>query len=376
MNGVDLELEYEQAATAVGGQYRILHLSDPHFASRASRAGWGDLGAFAFDFFVTRRIVASAMASHAPVLAKFAALFAHSQTDVLDAIILTGDIATTGARSDLETARRYFDPAREMDVAVSKLASPVGGAPLPRRLAKSIPLTLGDVELDRHLLPGNHDRYDTQHPFCIPGCTDFDAVFSGYWRPSARVQTLRVDEKPGSFPLVVIAADLCLPKGDSGDGLFAHLGQGRVEEAVLDSLRLETTRHRETRPTAGIVWALHFPPSYPNLRRPLQLLNGAALLDLASEMNVEHIFAGHTHRAMQYVPDGYSCTVHCAGTFAQHGAQKHSVYVHGINVDIEQRVTVTSCEYRFDDVHLAFRPDFSTVRAWNTAAQRALTDGA
>ena len=140
--------------------------------------------------------------------------------DVLDAVLLTGDMSTDGNRSDMIYA------AQQIKRLVEKLA---------------VPNQSVEAALDRvFLVPGNHDRY-LGH-WKRAGGTEFDRWFGRYWPPDKRRATTACPRygacEASSETLFVISADLSLARTRHATGKWrgGHLGQGKVYPETIQEL--------------------------------------------------------------------------------------------------------------------------------------------
>ena len=208
----------------------------------------------------------------------------------LDAVLVSGDLATTGHKGDLVRALEYIEG-----------------------LVKATAWTTGpdshlDVGIRRVILfPGNHDRF--RRGLFWPGGKRFDTLFMGYWRGPVQTTVLAA----GKEHLAIIQADFSLQKRRDANWLsLEYLGQGRVYDSILDRLKRETQRFGEV---YAVVWAVHFPPAFEPLDDALRLQNQMNLLYAARDLGVNYIFAGHTHVPRCYQALGV--TVCCAGTATQ-----------------------------------------------------------
>lgn len=311
---------------------RILHASDlhiayvPKFTSPVDRVTPGNI-----RDAVSYRMLASSY--HPAILQRFAD-FVHEQAskDLLDGVLLTGDIATTGSTKDLKRAFDFInapsDP-RHLSLSVSKEPTLHGIAPL-------------------WLLPGNHDRYNTSYRYgYVPGGDEFDRVFRSKWQ--GRVKRFGSIPKLG-LTVTVIAADLNLKEYTHHDRGFGWLAQGRAYPEILDQLEAET---KPLTALAGhcVVWAVHFPPDYPNISHDLDLLDGDLLVLRANACGVKAILAGHTHDAVKYRRPNMNFDVFCAGTASQAFAPEGNHFrIIEVSSDDTGRVSINSEEYRFDKV--------------------------
>ena len=184
----------------------------------------------------------------------------------MDAIIFTGDLATTGMAEDLNVARNFIS------------ASPMGQGFVS---ATRFP-TLNASQLPIFLMPGNHDRYVDDNG--TPNCRRFDHEFAeympnvdddiGYW----------IAEKE-NCQIAFLLADFCLQAAtDASDRHVTVLGQGRVYDDVLQSLVDKTDQLKTERNLAGLIWVIHFAPF--DCGQHLLLHNYDALLDAANKLGI------------------------------------------------------------------------------------------
>src|SRR6266480_922263 len=124
--------------------FRLLHISDLHFSARPNAVNPltslggvrpADLGLWRH---FPRHIILFGPSSYSSPLATHLALYIDSIQDAVDAIIVTGDLATTGSEVDLSTAKAFFfADTRIPPVARVKL----------------------NLRIPVIFLPGNHDRF-------------------------------------------------------------------------------------------------------------------------------------------------------------------------------------------------------------------------
>jgi 3',5'-cyclic AMP phosphodiesterase CpdA len=232
--------------------------------------------------------------------------FLRKQTTLLDRIVITGDIATTG---------RSFDLHKAFNVVDGRI-KPMG--------------------VDLCLLPGNHDRwvpYFKGHNSAIrsfgydPGGTDFHSVFSSYWG-LGDVKTIPIVKN--NFRVVLVTADLSLRSAQDAlifKSINKH-GQGRVYDDILVELEKATLSALENdEPTIAVIWAIHFPPFCPNIGSDLHLIDEKLLLDKADEMGVQIIMAGHSHVANPYTAHPYQIDVICAGTLTEFDPSQNQFFI-------------------------------------------------
>jgi 3',5'-cyclic AMP phosphodiesterase CpdA len=269
---------------------RILQLSDLHMAVTPNRYGLPDVlqqlhaaqGVERLELFASLMRRDSLLGSHSPVLATAVEKWFDANSHDIDAIIVTGDLATTGEMSDLLIAKNWLD-----------------------ELAPFTPVAV---------MPGNHDRFQGESTLYQPGCSNFDTLFRS-WTCGQGVQTLW-----SGGGVTVIGADLSLQAGDQGDEfLVGHLGRGRVHEETIEAL------HEQSWPIVQrgdvLLWAIHFEPGCSD--ETLALLNEELLAD-ELKSNVGHydtpmpsaIICGHTHQASR-VKQFAGVPVLCCGSTMQ-----------------------------------------------------------
>lgn len=241
--------------------------------------------------------------------------------DKLDAVVFTGDLATTGLPADIDMVYDFlkakFDP-RYLHQSVNKAA------------------TLSAVKIPVWYFPGNHDRFTPTRAltriklfpfpkFYEPGATTYDGKFWDFSTDPVRV----LGDAPadlaggGKLRVVMIAADFNLRQFGDHKGVFGWLAQGRVYDDILTSLvektRQENAKHKESgADVLCVLWAIHFPPSFPHIGKSSRLLFEEALLARANECEVKAILAGHTHEQVRYRKPGMNADVLCCGTTTQY----------------------------------------------------------
>jgi len=306
-------------------QFRLLHLSDLHFAERPRVAGFPNVLSWPPGW----------LASHDPDLALKAAEYAYRERNNLDAIVLTGDIATSGARNDLRAARAFVDaPA------------------ISAHLTANSEATLKAANLPIALIPGNHDRFHHQ-PY-LPGNKSFNREFQAYWPLGKKVTTLLV-LRGSSEQLALIAADLSLVRFRDAQGLrFEYLGRGKAYKRLVDNLVRETTMQRQAYGNQlGVVWLIHFPPCFPSISSTLRLLDEQMLLAGAASAGVTDLFLGHTHEMNSYHVGALH--MHCAGTATQYvSSSGNSIHVREVTVS-GSHTQVQSTDLRWNSGSLSWQ---------------------
>jgi len=276
---------------------RILHASDLHIAKQANitspvdrfRPGtirdaiWHATMASSFDPAI--------LMSFADSVRKKAA------SGSIDAVILTGDLATTGSAADIHEAYEFLhapsDPRNPIENANAK--------------AKA---TLSKVNVPVWIIPGNHDHFGAGY---LPDRNEFARTFITEWAgPVKSFPTL----KKSGLAVTIIGADLSLNSWKASRWRrFGWFGQGRADEKILDELEKQTKLVPQV-PGGCIIWAVHFPP-IPKISRSLELLDRDLLVSRANKCGVKAILAGHTHEPRDHKDPGMNFTVYCGGTVSQ-----------------------------------------------------------
>src|SRR5947209_5302025 len=148
--------------------FRLLHLSDLHIAVKPREIGFPDRR-YA-PYFPNGKVRLIKCSSWDPRLGDNILARLVESRDLLDAVLITGDLATTGEQEDLGRAREFIDSLRRL----AQTAPPGGGPP---RQPKII------------VLPGNHDRFHGKPKWA--GCGRFDTTFAGEWQPVQQVALTR-----------------------------------------------------------------------------------------------------------------------------------------------------------------------------------------
>lgn len=239
----------------------------------------------------------------------------------LDAVIITGDLATTGKAGDIGLVKEFlkgpFDP-RYPHLNLNQEA------------------TLAAVKIPVWYFPGNHDRFTPTRglvwikrfplpKFFEPGGTNYDGEFWDFRGEPARVLGEVSTPSAEGLPLhiVVLAADFNLEKFGDHEGLYGWLAQGKVYDHVLGPLVQKTeeeiAKHKESRAGAlCLLWAVHFPPGFPHIGTSNRLIWEEGLISRAKECGVKAILAGHTHEQVRYTKPGMDFEVLCCGSTTQH----------------------------------------------------------
>jgi predicted phosphodiesterase len=314
------------------GKFFVLHASDLHLAKVPDRRGFP-------GWLDPRRLspptwLASHGSSHPEALARF--VFEKKP----DLVLITGDIATSGAPKNLSVASEFIDSQPGSTYFNAKRS------PRP---------TLATA--NRALVPGNHDRFGAHFPY-LPNNQAFEGKFGHYWpRSKSRVHTLAVLRHPtDSACLAVIGADFSLRKrSDANRRFVGYLGQGKVYDSTLTSLKAETKRVRKQFAPVAVLWVVHFAPKFPKVDQYLDLIDGSKLLSAAKELEVQYILCGHTHAASDYLPVP-GVEVLCAGTAMEFGSKNQCIHMREFTVQSGQgQATYTQTRYNWDAATRQYR---------------------
>lgn len=284
-----------------GAVFRLAHISDLHFSSVPGRKGYMGPGLTKsilgfFEASSKLRNPFLPMTYHPLVAAGLAdELLNLSETDALDAIVLTGDLATTGETVDLKTARDYIDGDL---LCVMELQTRM-----------TVP-AIGQLACPLFVMPGNHDRYLS--PACFPISRDFEhaEIFGSHWHlPNCKqglgdshslVRMNRLNKSGQS--LLLCRIDLSyVEQCDWPQTPLEYLGRGRVTNEVLEKIdQLTEEATKKWGDGSPILWAVHFPP-VSDVDPSLELIERDLLLRKAADHGVTHILAGHTHATADHV---------------------------------------------------------------------------
>lgn len=249
--------------------------------------------------------------------------FLANEADELDAILVTGDLATTGHAFDLELAKNYFHGLVPSEWNPNE---------------EGLPSLLSDGELAVVTLPGNHDRYAGVGN--QPSSKNFEKHFGRFWDferkkvygvalPHAETGRVRVSSQVlDDAMLICFLVDFSLEDSHAGKGGAGFIGQGRVAGGALIELVKATIEARKEALSDGfeaaIVWAVHFPPEFPDVEEDLLLLDSEKLTNAASQCGVSILFAGHTHETLLYRFNHDNGIVICSGPTT--GVSAHGLY--------------------------------------------------
>jgi 3',5'-cyclic AMP phosphodiesterase CpdA len=329
----------------------ILHASDLHISVhkqlRSPLDRLGDLGnpwdvsasGIAEKLRITRNLVTAwwkrmAVSSYDPEILESLAEFIYENArrkldergvefeeqggDKLDAVVLTGDLATTGREDDIVRVRKFLK---------------AGYNPLlPQKADEGVyrGATLSAVTIPIMYMPGNHDRYVPSRArykgifpaFFMPDGRSFDDKLTDYRKhPVRKIEVTAPSPDSSKLRVVVLAADFSLEHFDDHEGFYGWLAQGKAYSNIrrkLVALTEQLKEQKERGETLCIIWAIHFPPEFPGGPDHGKLLGEKKFISKANKAGVSAVLAGHTHKQLTYRNPGMSFEVFCCGTTTQH----------------------------------------------------------
>lgn len=272
--------------------FRIAHLSDLHLAAQAGHVGLLDEASARNKVGMLlaaaiRQDIAHTITSYdrryLRALSRALAARTKYATIPYDGFIVTGDLATTGAKPDIEQAAKYL-----------------GGVAIPGSCDVDNPPFKFPV--DRlAVFPGNHDRYAGR--YCVPSSVEFEhgAHFGSTWdvpakkHGDARAEVNSTVFRKAGAKLAVVGADFSYPAQAFPKILYPlkYLGCGRVADHIIDAMVTETKRLQSEE--CAVLWATHFPPV--KSKRTLQLHGFERVVEAAVSCKVNLVLSGHTHQA-------------------------------------------------------------------------------
>lgn len=234
--------------------------------------------------------------------------------DGVDAVLLSGDLATLGTAADFYEVKQF-------------LTSTPG--PRLRYENSNGHATLSGIGIPTWMLPGNHDRYIPTDgytygffpKFFDPGGDVFDLVEDFKQSRAKKLGVLPALDGPVDLRVIVLAADFTLKKFDHHDGVYGWLAQGCAYREIVEELSEQTVREiakHDNDGTLCVLWAVHFPPAFPGIPGSNKLIDDHLLIAAANDCGVKVILAGHTHQQKPYRPKGANFDVLCCGSTTQY----------------------------------------------------------
>ena len=324
--------------------FRFIHFSDPHLAIEPRRFNALALARrkpfLQLDTF--KRLGSSRLnqlrnpSTFMPEILHAAARFLLEYSDIVDAVMFTGDLATTGMMADLEVASRYTMPA-----SPGKFRSSQGH------------VTLCQDGVDFYAIPGNHDRY--QDNLGSSSSIHYDIQFSKFSESYHNKVSHSVRSKDG-INLAIICGDFCLQSDDDSVdtfvdkaidqvqrplkkpliGRFSRYGQGKVYTSILSEMTERTLSLRSKYADCAVVWAIHFAPF--DCGNSLRLIDWEDYVEAAQRLKISLTLCGHTHdqRVMKYTDHLVYCAGSCGCTDSVDDSRMHIVEI-SISDDIRIR---------------------------------------
>ena len=307
---------------------RLLHFSDLHLAVRYKRL---------------RHSVCK------PEILEEIARLAYFWRNNIDGILISGDIADFGRQNDIERAKEFtFSPPH--------LTSKKPWLNLHNRP------TLQACNKPIILIPGNHDRFANQ--FFAPSIHMFNTIFSIAWSADRNGVQSTFLPNDSIRSLAIICADFCLEQIGDCSIPGGHLGQGMVYDNRLKELISQTEKITNSNPSTAVIWIVHFAPKIEDHFRQLKckhlkLLDSHRLIKEAKDLNVRHIFCGHTHYRTYYNAGDSSnvCWIHCGGTSTCHRKKdgfESSIHIRDIEINGRSIERVRSLPFTWDSEYRRF----------------------
>lgn len=335
--------------------FKIIHISDLHFAFESS---YGNN--YTENRYIELLLDWKNQYRPSTFSARIAANLPKVLTDfssAVDALLITGDLATTGTKNDLDSAKDW-------------IAGNAAARHITRNLLQNYQAPrLSAVAKTLIIMPGNHDRFNCQNN--IPRSPLFETVFGSHWDMGSG-RTIAAKNIPeirktiiqnGDDWLIVLCADFSLRVKSDQDCILGYLGQGRAYQNICNELVLETQFCRDEYPHALIVWATHFPPKFDHEKvgKRLRLLDEDKLLAAATDAGVRVIFSGHTHISKAYTVPGSGVVIVCAGTpfaFGKGEEQSFNTVTLSANQGSLSNLDVVRCSWH--DKLATFKPSGSS----------------
>lgn len=347
--------------------FKFLHLSDLHFAKNSNRPPFSISQRQYLEERIDYALEEGFFAGgHSRAKSRELALFVRTEFRDVDAIIVTGDIATTGEYFDLQAALEFFEGDAEDENPVD--------------------VSLRTFKDKIILLPGNHDRYkqcpvdkkklefnenksifdpirnfwekfknikNLRNIFFLPGNKSFNEVFKSYWKNkvSSRI-FMKENASVGIFTADFTLRDI---EDCTSPRYLNMLAQGKVHDKVLQELIEKTKLYTDTKDLNKkiIIWAIHFPPQFPTLvynpsksfiqncriqaewlvkKSTSQLLDSEKLISAAKECEVSFILTGHLHIPLHEQIES-NIYMYGTGTATQYTFNEYLRDYHNIELD-------------------------------------------
>jgi DNA repair exonuclease SbcCD nuclease subunit len=264
---------------------KILHVSDLHiskypFLKQFNRRSPG-------NFYDAVRHGTYA-ASHGTDKLRALVNLVYRLREELRAVLITGDIATTGLDYDLLLALAFVEGTPDAHDS---------------RTSDSFP-TISGAGIPVFLLPGNHDRYKSflKRLGYAAGGRLFHHLFHRHWDDDVRVCPIVNSD----LAVGIVAADLSLRSWRDAEGpnyLVNQYSQGKVYPDILEKCVRETAAFREQHreiPNVFVIWAVHFPAIPGQEETYMKLQDRGDLIATADRNRVSLLLSGHTHDPFEF----------------------------------------------------------------------------
>lgn len=267
------------------GRIHLLHISDLHISKTPYLQSLKEIP---INEVAERIWDHEILASYDPGILRSLTKFVSKHHKNLQALIVTGDIATSGLTHDLQRALNVVNKFKEY--------------------------------LPVFLLPGNHDRYqdvtEGMQLMYKPGDKKFYVYFKNYWNDAFLKNFWDDDVKKNLYlenddlAVCVISADFSLRRTRNAELLGVKGGfyaQGFVYDDTLKRLEEATQKAFKDlakKKNVAIIWALHFPSFAFGIPNHSKLINAKKLVDAARENKVLAVVSGHMHYKIKEHKDG------------------------------------------------------------------------
>lgn len=265
-------------------------------------------------------------ASYEPAPLESLAEFVFDRGHTYAAVLISGDLATSGLANDLRLAFEF-----------------VSSTPTNKWIRNGQPV-LNSHSRPLIIVPGNHDNYTSNAP--APSGKHFALQFGVYLKNYVqRVgHNVLVDN---DHALCVVYADFSFLDKKEARNLRHLFGGGKVAKETLEELQSRTLALRSSDKLRAIkkhfLWMIHFAPF--DCGDSLELLGYRSLIEAAVKVNVKNIICGHTHISAMHVEEGVK--VLCGGSASSVGCVNA---VHEVFIDKESdRMSVFDYKWSSDD---------------------------
>jgi len=260
-------------------------------------------------------------------------------------ILLTGDIATTASKKNLQAAKNILSSNTDYKNLID--------APIPSFINNTKTYNTYDYI---YLLPGNHDRFCIKpgSQFFKQGLETFSECFHEKWEKDERISIEEFDE------YIMIFVDFSLPEGfyyrqyenydnnyvlltkEEKDGSFYGKGIYTVQlkeelEGILEDIQGLAISDKK------ILFVSHF--ALISDDKDLELINSNMLIETLNKYNITNFFCGHTHEAKYDIIDNIQ-HICCGSALGCSMDDNFSFMKHSIYKDEEKYVLETT-EYKY-----------------------------